>query len=39
MTVSAEQMSVSETSCSLDTMDVLPNDWWQLIENFAVLGA
>jgi hypothetical protein len=39
MTVSAEQMSVSETSYSQDIMDILPNDWWQLIENFAVSGS
>lgn len=36
MTVSVEQMSVNETSFKANTMEILPNDWWQLTENFVV---
>ena len=39
MAVSLEHMYVKQTSYSQDTMGILPNGRWKLIEKFAVPGA
>jgi hypothetical protein len=36
MRVSVKQMSVNGRSFSESAMEILPDDWWQLTENFVV---